>query len=213
MTHRHRTCLRLAFTATIDQVLRTSSALDLLGADRTAARHPRGRRRYSAGMAEGSPTHANGPFSQAKYQVRFDHGAAAASRIAGGADIAVWVDALGPEIAGLDTTGLDIPERHLEVPSNSSTRSPPSAPSWHPASSTPTPWRRGSSPNRSASDAAPTSRLWRPASRAARSTRPTCSRRARSSTRSPSSASTTPLPRPPLRAPHSRGFVARSDTS
>ncbi|HKH09470.1 MAG TPA: hypothetical protein VKA62_11020 [Agromyces sp.] len=69
-------------------------------------------------MDEDSPTHANGTFSQAKYQVRFDHGATAAGRIAGGADIAVWVDALGPEIGSLDTTGLDTPEVDaLEVPS------------------------------------------------------------------------------------------------
>ena len=69
-------------------------------------------------MAEDSPTHANDPFSQAKYQVRFDQGAAAAGRIAGDADIAVWVDAPRPEIASFDTTGPDTLEGDaLEVPS------------------------------------------------------------------------------------------------
>jgi 2-phosphosulfolactate phosphatase len=46
-------------------------------------------------MAEDPSAHVDDPFSQSKYQVRFDHGAAAASRIADGADIAIWVDALG----------------------------------------------------------------------------------------------------------------------
>jgi 2-phosphosulfolactate phosphatase len=56
-------------------------------------------------MAEDPRTHANDPFSQAKYQVRFDQGATAANRIAGGADIAVWVGALGPEEAGVESLG------------------------------------------------------------------------------------------------------------
>ncbi|QAY73118.1 hypothetical protein ET445_06910 [Agromyces protaetiae] len=44
-------------------------------------------------------THA--PYSQGKYQVRFDQGDAGLARIAGGADIVVWVDAL-EEASGSD---------------------------------------------------------------------------------------------------------------
>jgi len=59
-------------------------------------------------MTEDSRAHANDPFSQAKYQVRFDQGAAAASRIAGSADIAVWVDALARVSTGGDASGVDV---------------------------------------------------------------------------------------------------------
>lgn len=56
-------------------------------------------------MAEDLRAQPDDPFSQAKYQVRFDQGATAAGRIAGGADIAVWVDAVGPGGAGADSFG------------------------------------------------------------------------------------------------------------
>ena len=64
-------------------------------------------------MTEDSRAHAHDPFSQAKYQVRFDQGAAAASRIAASADIAVWVDALarvttGGDPSGVDASGVDV---------------------------------------------------------------------------------------------------------
>src|SRR5215218_5934840 len=79
-----------------------------LGSCSTPAGRPWRRHRYSARMTEDSRAHANDPFSQAKYQVRFDQGAAAASRIAGSADIAVWVDALARVSTGGDASGVDV---------------------------------------------------------------------------------------------------------
>jgi hypothetical protein len=61
-------------------------------------------------MAEDSSAHATDPFSQSKYQVRFDHGTAAASRIAGGVDIAIWVDALGSAVAPAEAESGRAPE-------------------------------------------------------------------------------------------------------
>ena len=58
-------------------------------------------------MTEDSHAHAHDPFSQAKYQVRFDQGTAAAGRIAGSADIAVWVDALARVSTGGDASEGD----------------------------------------------------------------------------------------------------------